>query len=80
MITGLNLVFFNSEAASQVEGPDHVRVGVDRLFSEFSQLIDGKSVALVTNHTGRLSDSTHLADVLFQYHNAELKVLFGMSI
>ncbi len=55
-----------------------VVVGADRLFSEFSHLINGKKVALVTNHTGRLSNGKHLADTLFNYSDAELTVLFGM--
>lgn len=55
-----------------------VIVGADRLFSEFSHFINGKKVALVTNHTGRLSNGTHLADTLFKYEDAELTVLFGM--
>lgn len=55
-----------------------VTVGADRLFSEFGHLIKGKKLALVSNHTGRLSDGTHLADTLFNYPDAELVVLFGM--
>ncbi len=56
-----------------------VKVGADRLFSEFSHLIKDKKVALVTNHTGRLSNGTHLADTLYHYPYAELIVLFGMN-
>jgi len=55
-----------------------VTAGADRLFSDFSHLIRGKKLALVSNHTGRLSDGTHLADTLFKYPDAELIVLFGM--
>ena len=56
-----------------------VTVGADRLFSEFSHLIKDKTLALVSNHTGRLSDGTHLADTLYHYPDAELVALFGMS-
>ncbi|MEN8251440.1 MAG: DUF1343 domain-containing protein, partial [Bacteroidota bacterium] len=55
-----------------------VKVGADRLFIEYSHLIKDKKVALVTNHTGRLSNGTHLADTLFNYPYTELIVLFGM--
>ena len=55
-----------------------VKVGADRLFSEFSHLIKDKKIALVTNHTGLLSNGTHLADTLFNYPHSELIVLFGM--
>jgi uncharacterized protein YbbC (DUF1343 family) len=54
-------------------------VGADRLFSEFSHLLDGKNIGLISNHSGRLSDGTHLADTLFEYPNAELIALFGME-
>jgi uncharacterized protein YbbC (DUF1343 family) len=59
--------------------PATVRVGADRLFGEYAHLIDGKRLALVTNHSGRLSDGTHLADTLSRYQRARLQVLFGMS-
>lgn len=55
-----------------------VTVGADRLFDNYSRLIDGRRVALVANHTGRLSDGTHMADALFEYPDAELVALFGM--
>jgi uncharacterized protein YbbC (DUF1343 family) len=55
-----------------------VTVGADRLFTEFSHLIKDKKLALVSNHTGKLSNGTHLADTLFNYPNAQLIALFGM--
>lgn len=59
--------------------PDRVTVGADRLFPEFSHLIRGKRLALVSNHSGRLADGTHLADALHDYPDADLRVLFGME-
>ena len=53
--------------------------GADRLFTEYPQLIKGKKLALVSNHSGKLADGTHLADALHKYRDAELKVLFGME-
>ena len=77
---------FISEAATVVQWlgypsdtSETVKTGADRLFSEFSYLIDGKRIGLVTNHSGRLSDGTHLADALFNYPKAKLTVLFGME-
>ena len=57
---------------------EKVIVGADRLFSEYAHLIKGKKLALVSNHIGVLADGTHLADALYNYPNAELKVLMGM--
>ena len=84
LILFIILTSFNFESAtgksnsnfSSLDQP--VKSGADRLFSEFSHLIKGKKVALVTNHTGRLSNGTHLADTLFNYPYSELIVLFGM--
>ena len=56
-----------------------VTPGADRLFGEYAHLIKGKTLALVSNHSGRLADGTHLADALHRYDSAELKVLFGME-
>lgn len=56
-----------------------VETGADRLLSEYAGLIRGKSVALVANHSARLADGSHLADALFKYKDAKLKVLFGMN-
>jgi uncharacterized protein YbbC (DUF1343 family) len=53
--------------------------GADRLFTEYAHLLKGKNLALVSNHSGRLSDGTHLADALFRHDGARLKVLFGME-
>ena len=76
------LVACSSSAFPNVDqSPEYweVQVGADRLLSEFSHLIKGKRLALVSNHSGRLSDGTHLADALFRYKDAQLKVLFGME-
>ena len=62
---------------SNIEQP--VIVGADRLFSEYYDLIKNKKVALVSNHTGRLSNGTHLVDTLFNDQNTSLIVLFGME-
>jgi uncharacterized protein YbbC (DUF1343 family) len=76
------LLAFSSSAFPNVDQlPEYweVQVGADRLLSECSHLINGKRLALVSNHSGRLSDGTHLADALFRYKDAKLKVLFGME-
>lgn len=59
--------------------PAPVVVGADRLLGEYADLIWGKRLALVSNHSGRLADGTHLADTLHAWPDAELRVLFGME-
>jgi uncharacterized protein YbbC (DUF1343 family) len=53
--------------------------GADRLFTEYAELIRGKRVALVSNHSGRMADGTHLADALHNYPGVRLTALFGME-
>ena len=65
--------------ASRPSAAPAVRVGADRLLTEYSHLIEGKKLALVSNHSGRLADGTHLADALHAYARADLVVLFGME-
>lgn len=59
--------------------PAPVVVGADRLLGEYAHLIKGRRLALVSNHSGRLADGTHLADALFRLPGAPLRVLFGMD-
>lgn len=79
IITSCNFSNKKNEAKTNLlELNKLVTVGADRLFTEFSHLIKDKKLALVSNHTGKLSNGTHLADTLFNYPNAELIALFGM--
>lgn len=54
-----------------------VKTGADLLFESHFDLIRGKRVGLVTNHTARLSDGRHLADALHEHPDVDLVVLFG---
>ena len=56
-----------------------VRVGADRLLSEFADLVSFKRVAVVANHSARLADGTHLVDALHAMPNVKLQALFGME-
>lgn len=69
----------SGDSQSKRAASGQVQVGADRLFSEYSHLIEGKRLALVSNHSGRLSDGSHIVDALFRYRGAQLKVLFGMQ-
>jgi uncharacterized protein YbbC (DUF1343 family) len=54
-----------------------VKVGADVLFESKLDVIKGKKVGLVTNHTAVLSNGNHLADVLHATKNVTLAALFG---
>lgn len=68
-----------SRPAPLPDPPRGITAGADRLFTEYAHLIQGKRLALVANHSGRLSDGTHLADALHAWPDADLRVLFGME-
>jgi uncharacterized protein YbbC (DUF1343 family) len=54
-----------------------VTPGADLLFTNYTYLIQGKRVGLVTNHSALLSDGRHLADALVSSRLCTLVVLFG---
>ncbi len=54
-----------------------VRTGADILVSERLGDVKGKRVGLVCNHTTRLKDGRHLADVLHETPGISLVALFG---
>ena len=50
--------------------------GADLLFSENLNVIEGKKVGVVCNHTSLLSDGTHLVDALLDQKNVSVKYIF----
>lgn len=54
-----------------------VRTGADRLLEQFPELIKGRRIGILTNHTGRLSDGTPLIDAIVRSDIAKVKALFG---
>jgi uncharacterized protein YbbC (DUF1343 family) len=64
--------------AQSVYGQEEsVLVGADILFTERLDLLKGKRVGLVTNHTALLSDGRHVADVITGRDDMDLVALFG---
>lgn len=58
-------------------GIAQVKSGADLLFEKHMNLIEGKRVGLVTNHTAVLSNGKHLADALHEDKRTTLVALFG---
>jgi uncharacterized protein YbbC (DUF1343 family) len=57
--------------------PERVKIGAELLIEDYLDLVTGKNVALITNHTGLFPDGRHIADVLFEHPAVNLVVLFG---
>lgn len=54
-----------------------VLTGADLLISENMGLIKGKTIGIVTNHTGVLSSGVHIADTLNKLPEVKIAALFG---
>ncbi|HEX7358032.1 MAG TPA: DUF1343 domain-containing protein [Ignavibacteriaceae bacterium] len=50
--------------------------GADLLFLENQNLIEGKNIGVICNHTSLLSDGTHLVDKLLPNKNVKVKAIF----
>ena len=54
-----------------------VLTGADILLSDSLDLVTNKNVGIVTNHTGLLSNGTHIVDTLNSLNQVNVVVLFG---
>ncbi len=56
----------------------NIATGADRLLSENIDLIEGKNIGIVTNHTAVLANGTHLIDALYSSEfRIKIVALFG---
>lgn len=54
-----------------------VQLGNERLINEFFNLIEGKKVGVIANHTSLLSNGEHLVDYLHQSKKVKVVAAFG---
>ncbi|MCX6149835.1 MAG: DUF1343 domain-containing protein [Ignavibacteriales bacterium] len=71
------LLSINCFAQVQIPKARKVIVGADLLLSENFDLIKGKRLGIVTNHTALLDSKVHLVDTLFHRNDVKISVLFG---
>ncbi len=71
------VLMFCSVLAAQTSLVKSVKTGADLLFEKHYDLIEGKRVGLVTNHSAMLSNGVHLADALMRDPKVKLVALFG---
>jgi uncharacterized protein YbbC (DUF1343 family) len=64
------MIFISFQSYSQIIN------GADLLLKENQQLISGKSVGIVCNHSALLADGTHLIDTLINLPEVTVKVIF----
>jgi len=74
----MNLLFFYLFLTSSflLENPK-VKVGAQILIEQHLDLLKGKRVGIVTNHSGLLSDGRHIVDVLNANPDIKVTALFG---
>lgn len=70
----ISFLFFFSVLLAQ---PKQVSVGADVLLSSKLELIDGKNIAVVTNHSAILNSGEHLIDALVNIPTIKIVALFG---
>jgi uncharacterized protein YbbC (DUF1343 family) len=54
-----------------------VKIGAEILIEKHLDLIKGKKIGIVTNHTGILPDGRHIVDVLNEIEGVKIVALFG---
>ncbi len=70
-------IFTSLTLAQEVQSKNTIVFGADRLISEYSNLIAGKKIGIVTNQTALLSNGIHLVDTLFNDKRFNVTALFG---
>ena len=72
----LGFLFFIILAVFPVSNIAQILTGTDLLFSENQNLIAGKNIGVICNHTALLSNGTHLADTLINLPDVTLMAIF----
>ena len=57
--------------------PQKVKVGADVLIENKIEILSGKTIGVITNHTAILSNKNHLIDELAKIENIKIKFLFA---
>lgn len=73
----LILLSVNSFGQIRIRASEKVVVGADLIISENSNLIKGKRLGIVTNHSALLASNVHLVDTLFHINDVTISALFG---
>jgi uncharacterized protein YbbC (DUF1343 family) len=55
----------------------NVTFGIEEFINNHLEMIKGKNIGIITNHTGILPDGSHLVDVLNTTEGVTIKALFG---
>ncbi|CUU07699.1 Uncharacterized conserved protein YbbC, DUF1343 family [Candidatus Thermokryptus mobilis] len=69
----LNLIAITLAFSQQ----SRVKIGAEILIEKHLDLIKGKKIGIVTNHTGILPDGRHIVDVLNEIEDVKVVALFG---
>lgn len=72
-------MFFSLTTYSQnlPAGKGRIKLGVEQFIEKHLDMVKGKSIGIITNHTGVLPDGSHLVDVLHAIPETKIKALFG---
>jgi uncharacterized protein YbbC (DUF1343 family) len=73
----LSVMFFNCSETGKTNKTEKVTSGIEEFIANHLDMIKGKNVGIITNHTGVLPDGSHLVDVLHSIEDVNIKTLFG---
>lgn len=77
IFTNLSKVLASYELSKKPTITNQVVLGNERIFTDYSYLIDGKKVGLITNHTGINSKSEKTSDKLIAYEKSQLIAFYS---
>ncbi len=77
LVFTIYLLLSTSACSSETIKDNSVKVGADVLLNDEFKLIENKNIGIITNHTGVLSNGTHLVDTLFSRKDVNVISLFG---
>ena len=73
----LSVMFFGCGETGKTNKSEKVTSGIEEFLENHLDMIKGKNVGIITNHTGILPDGSHLVDVLHSSEGVNIKALFG---
>ncbi len=77
MLFPLIVVFSVLALSIAASAQDRVKTGDEVFVEKYLGLIKGKSIGIITNHSGLLPDGRHIADVIARVPGVKLVALFG---
>jgi uncharacterized protein YbbC (DUF1343 family) len=77
LIFFLMLISINLFGQNKTMNPQKIKLGIEEFLEKNLDMVKGKNIGIITNHTGVLPNGKHLVDILFSNPDIKIKALFG---